>query len=330
MPADARWLRIRTHIARAAAALGFLITLLTIASWGGRLGWPVELATHFRVQYAVLLALVSLVLAVLARFRIAGFFALMIVPSAAAIFPLYVSPGRPPDIGARMSRLRFMTANIHTDNRRYKAFVDHVRDVNPDVLLVLEVDQAWVRGLAPLRPRYPYRWERPLSDNFGIALYSKLRAISIEGRELGGVDVPAVLARLRVDGGSLAVIGMHTLPPTRPRYSNYRDRQLKAAAELASDLPGPLILAGDLNITGWSPLFNDLLRDGGLTDSRRGFGVQSTWPSQAALMRIPIDHVLVSPGVHIFDRRVHPGLGSDHRSVVVDLGLIRPPLHKGS
>jgi endonuclease/exonuclease/phosphatase (EEP) superfamily protein YafD len=43
-----------------------------------------------------------------------------------------------------------------------------------------------------------------------------------------------------------------------------------------------------------------------------------------AVLRIPIDHCLVSPSVAIVDRRVGPPVGSDHLPVFVDFAISGP------
>jgi endonuclease/exonuclease/phosphatase (EEP) superfamily protein YafD len=83
----------------------------------------------------------------------------------------------------------------------------------------------------------------------------------------------------------------------------------------------PVVLAGDLNSTGWSPRFTDLLADARLRDSRQGFGVQASWPTQFMLLGIPIDHCLVSPEIQVLDRRVGGPVGSDHLPIVIDVRL---------
>ena len=81
------------------------------------------------------------------------------------------------------------------------------------------------------------------------------------------------------------------------------------------------MLLGDLNATPWSPAFRSLLRNSDLRDSRQGFGIHSTWPSGTWIMRVPLDHILVSGQVAVHSRVVGPDVGSDHRGVVVEFSL---------
>lgn len=90
-----------------------------------------------------------------------------------------------------------------------------------------------------------------------------------------------------------------------------------------------------MNTTERTASFRGLLR-ASLLDSRRGFGWMPTWPVLSppgivatlvgALFAIPIDHVLVSPGIGVADRRTGPPFGSDHLPLKVD--LMFPKLHE--
>jgi endonuclease/exonuclease/phosphatase (EEP) superfamily protein YafD len=97
-----------------------------------------------------------------------------------------------------------------------------------------------------------------------------------------------------------------------------RNDQLQALGEWAAEQTGPLLIAGDLNTTSWSPAWKRLTEPAGLADTRQGHGPQSTWPGFSKLFYVPLDHVLVRD-LGVTGRRVLPDIGSDHRPVVVDL-----------
>jgi endonuclease/exonuclease/phosphatase (EEP) superfamily protein YafD len=96
-------------------------------------------------------------------------------------------------------------------------------------------------------------------------------------------------------------------------------RYTAVATRLAGEAAnGRLVLAGDLNLTPWSPRFARLLTETGLDDSglRRGLAPTWLWPFGLA-----IDHVLVGAGLVALDNHLGPELGSDHRPVIVDLAI---------
>jgi endonuclease/exonuclease/phosphatase (EEP) superfamily protein YafD len=78
---------------------------------------------------------------------------------------------------------------------------------------------------------------------------------------------------------------------------------------------------GDLNVSPWSWHFRRLVRESGLRDSMRGWGVQPSWPTFNPLLRIPLDHALHSPGIRIADRQTGRRVGSDHYPLVIDFLL---------
>ena len=189
----------------------------------------------------------------------------------------------------------------------------------------MEVDERWESALEVLRSDFSYSVIRARSDNFGIALYSRRPITSHRVEHLDDSRVPTIVATIDLDGRSLSVVGTHPLPPMGRRRSELRDHHLQAIGKLITRLPSPVIVLGDLNTTSWSPHFRDLLGRTGLRDSRRGFGVQPTWPVEPWVLRIPIDHALVSKELAVKQRYVGPDIGSDHFPIVVECAVLDLP-----
>ena len=103
-----------------------------------------------------------------------------------------------------------------------------------------------------------------------------------------------------------------------------RNDHLDSLANTSRLIQGPVMLIGDLNLSTWSPYFDDLIKTSGLKDSRKGFGIQATWPVKFPLLRIPIDHCLVSPSVSISNWARGPDIGSDHFPIIIDFTIDRP------
>ncbi len=79
--------------------------------------------------------------------------------------------------------------------------------------------------------------------------------------------------------GSFTVIGVHLSAPTSPRRAAARKQELIELAARSAAVTGPLVVAGDFNITPYSPYFVEWLADSGLTDSRRGRTLSVSWPT---------------------------------------------------
>ena len=82
-----------------------------------------------------------------------------------------------------------------------------------------------------------------------------------------------------------------------------------------------MIVAGDFNVTPWSPHFRDLLKAAGLRNAACGPGYLATWPRWFWPARIPIDHVLLKGPWAVTTLRLGPAFGSDHYPIIADLCL---------
>jgi endonuclease/exonuclease/phosphatase (EEP) superfamily protein YafD len=80
---------------------------------------------------------------------------------------------------------------------------------------------------------------------------------------------------------------------------------------------GPTLVVGDFNTVPWSPALLDVQNQTGLR--RIGIGAETTWLSPLLFVGLPIDHALASDSLEV-SATVGPGLGSDHRPLVVELG----------
>jgi molybdopterin-biosynthesis enzyme MoeA-like protein len=101
---------------------------------------------------------------------------------------------------------------------------------------------------------------------------------------------------VRGPSGTFTVIGVHLSAPIDAAARRARNQQLTELAGRAAAVQGPLIVAGDFNTTPYSPYFADWLEAAGVTDSRRGRTISTSWPTMLPWAGIPIDHVAVNDG----------------------------------
>ncbi|MEM8865009.1 MAG: endonuclease/exonuclease/phosphatase family protein [Planctomycetota bacterium] len=301
------------------------VCLPTLIGLAARLSWLAELATHFAWQYAIALPVCLVYCLATRRKRLAALAALCLLLNFRQLAPLYSSPTVTPvadTSSTQVDPLRVLTLNVLTANRKFDRVLELIRREDPEVVLLLEVDQPWVDAMAPLEASYPQHRHRVRSDNFGVAFYTRMPTRELQIREFGGGEVPSVVAEIDWQGEPLTIVGAHPLPPMSARQSAMRNNQLAAIGEFVSELPHAAVVLGDLNITPFSPHFRDLLESGDLRDSGRGYGWQPTWAGRFKWLGLPIDHVLYSSDLQVLDRRVGPHVGSDHRPVLVDFKRI--------
>ena len=300
---------------------GVVVSAATLIGFAGRFWWFFELFSHFRLQYLFALTIVSILLLPGGKLRLASVFGLCAILNFAVIVPYYIGArkaveGVPPV-------LRAVSINVNTANKSYDLVRQYVLETSPDFLLLVEVDDAWLNGIADVERLYPYRISQPQGDNFGIALYSRHPCKTCKVLDLGGVGIPSIVGEFELNGGNLTIVGTHPLPPKGSEYASLRNGQLDALAGHMAGLSGHKMLLGDLNATPWSPQFRKLLRQATLSDSAKGFGLQLTWPSFSYLQRIPIDHCLISSDIGIVNRSVGPDIGSDHFPIMIDFTIAK-------
>lgn len=310
--------RIMRLVVMLAVLCSIAAAAVTLASFAARWHWMLDLTTHWPAQLAVSALAPALVLLGARRWKWAMLPVAVVAVNAAWIAPLYWPHTPAP---TQEPVLRAMAANVYTGNRDTTLLLDLVREEHPAILAVLEIDRRWAQVLRELEQDYPHHIQRPRQDNFGIALFSQHPILSQRVEHLADSDVPTIFATLDFHSQPVHVVVTHPLPPVSRVYAASRNRHMEALGERVAALEGPVVVLGDLNATSWSPVFADFVRATNLQDSRRGFGIQPTWPAGAWHLRIAIDHVLVSPGLVVTQRRVGPTIGSDHLPIIVDVAV---------
>lgn len=318
--------RFRISLVGLFSAFGMILCLITLVSFGGRWSWKLDLLSNFRVQYLVSLLLITATLFVFRKWRTAGVCGACAAINLALILPYYFGKqdgGERSETPIRVALINVLTANRHSDLVR-----QFVIKNQPDIVFFEEVDDWWNGQLSELRKIYPHWVSEPRGDNFGIAFASKLPLDDCRIVHIGKVGVPSVSAKFRSGGKRWSFLGTHPVPPGGKDGSRFRNDQLVEIAHHLSACESPIVLLGDLNASPWSHHFRRLLTDTGLRDSARGFGIHPTWPTPmdwlplpSILLRIPIDHCLVSPKVRVLNRYVGEFVGSDHYPLVVDLSF---------
>jgi endonuclease/exonuclease/phosphatase (EEP) superfamily protein YafD len=106
----------------------------------------------------------------------------------------------------------------------------------------------------------------------------------------------------------------------KPWMSGIAGPELARVTAQMNWLNGPSVVVGDFNMPPWSHPMRTLLRDTGFRAPRGGPG---TWPAgAAAMMRLPIDHVLVREDVALVAVETFgEGLGSNHLGIVAQIAL---------
>lgn len=277
----------------------------------------VQIFTHFRLQY---LCISLLLLVVFLGLRSPWFVAAIAVTAAVnAIFvlPWYFGEDEP----AEGIQLKVLHANVLSKNTEYERLIALLAAEEADLVMLQEISPDWLVELDVLRADYPYSYAEAREGNFGIALFSRLPVTSITHIDSPPFGYPTIVASLDVGGDVLHVIGTHPMIPVNGDFYGARNEQLAGIAALLRKQTGPRLLIGDLNLSQWDINYASLVRQSGLRNARKGFGIIPTWPVFMPPAMIPIDHVLVSDAITVHDIHSGPRIGSDHLPLIVTLSL---------
>ncbi len=314
----------RISLAGLLTVSGALICAASLIGFGGQIWWVFELASHFRLQYALALGLCLPPLLYWRRYRWVAVFSVFALLNAMLLAPRLLPRAEAAvHPGINQPTFRVLLANVNSANRDYSKIHRSILTHEPDFIVLLEVTPWLLERLAEFDGRYPHRAIAPREDNFGIALLGRQPFPRAEVVQFGAAGLPSITAEVAVGERRFILVGTHPLPPVSAGDAQDRNEQLAALALFARQARYPLLLLGDLNVSPWSPYFARLLTASGLRDSADGRGILPSWPVGLAPLWIPIDHALYSDGIEILHRETGSALGSDHYPVVVDFHLAR-------
>jgi len=316
------WLRLGEAI-----ALTVLLALLGLSLAGvlGRWCFLCDLTVHFRVQYLIF-ALPLFAFFLWRQRRWAWLLSLFgLVLNLSLVVPWYWPQNA--SLALDSAPLRVMVSNIQgRKHRNYEDLLALVRQKQPDLLMLQETNRRWLDALEPLQNEWPYTLNQRNTHPTDVAIYSRLPLRAIAPPALAEVQEDVLVAEFERDGVMGVAIAIHPPPPITGTLFARRNQVLQQVSQYIQQLqdeqaPGfdHIILGGDFNITMWSTFYQQLARTTGLKNSRDGFGVLPTWPTQIPPLRIPIDHCLVSPNIPVLNVQSDRVMGADHLSLVTDL-----------
>jgi endonuclease/exonuclease/phosphatase (EEP) superfamily protein YafD len=296
-------------------ALVVLVGIPTVVGLFDRWSPYLELATLFRLHYAVLLGVAALAAILLRLFPVAFAAVLLVVVNLLVISRV---PSAPASAKTGDPRLRILIANVEDGNREYGRLARLVVDADPDLVALTELTPAWVRGLESALSGHRHRRLAPEEGAYGVGLYSRLPFAESRIERLPADGSPSVVATVSIGARPVGIVVTHVHTPFA---GDGRVRQLRALEDELRKLGDPAVLCGDFNAVPWSQPIRDLADDASLRSIYGRFGLAGTWPANAWLLRIPLDNCLVSKEVTVAGRRVGPAIGSDHLPLIVDFAL---------
>lgn len=234
----------------------------------------------------------------------------------------------PLSTNSKQNRVCLLSCNVLMTNRDSQHLLATIERHSPDVIAILESDHWWQEQLDVLSD-YPYRVACPLTNKYGMHLYSRLKIRDSRIDFLVEPDVPSISAAVELGSGQ--TFHLHIIHPRPPapgenEFSTARDIELLVLARALEDVDKPVIVTGDLNDVAWSRTTRLFRRVSRLLDPRTGRGLFNTFHADHWFMRWPLDHVFVSTHFRVCDIKRLEHVGSDHFPMLVNLAMSAPDL----
>ena len=94
---------------------------------------------------------------------------------------------------------------------------------------------------------------------------------------------------------------------------------MQVLADKIKQLTGPILFAGDLNVSYESPAMR--LFDNWLEDLTHSYNIQETLSQFGKAKNVACDHILVSPEIKVNSFTVSEELVSDHKALVLEFEI---------
>ncbi|MGM0952201.1 MAG: endonuclease/exonuclease/phosphatase family protein [Pseudomonadota bacterium] len=226
--------------------------------------------------------------------------------------------------GSDNANVSLLVANVLMENRESEAFLEIVRQYDPDLILTVETDHWWEEALKPLEDEYPHTLKHPLDNTYGMLLYSRLELANPEIRFILQDSIPSMHTQVVLASGERIFMHFVHPDPPNPEYATEtteRDAEVLIVGREVAKRGGPTIIAGDFNDVAWSYTTTLFQKASGLLDPRIGRGMFNTYNAKNAFLRWPLDHVFHSDDFKLVRISKGPAWGSDHFPMFIELSL---------
>jgi endonuclease/exonuclease/phosphatase (EEP) superfamily protein YafD len=311
------------------------VTILTIVGFFGQLWWVFDLASHFRLQYFIVLVILVVFFIKVKKWKSTGVGVVFGVANFILISPYIGTINSVTE--EDHSKIRILSMNLSHTNSSYKKVKLFIGETQPSVLVLQELSNSWRDALEKNLAKFPYsakisenttydvdfplpNFMKPKEKLF-IGLFSHIPFERIIIDRSDDFPISYIRGSFKFKENIFTVFGVHLTSPVGKYRTNLRNKQLVSLAEEIQKNNQPTVVIGDFNITPWSPYFEEFIKKTRLRDTRKGLGIYPTWLAEFSPLAIPIDHGLTSDGIKIGSFSLGNSFGSDHLPIILDFSI---------
>ena len=305
------------------------LILLLILGWLQDLHPAFDSPSHFRLHFAALLLLVSILLLFVRcwKWTLTG----LVVIAISIGLTLPYLPGVEVTSGqaqlnddrnttaSETDILRLVQMNVRFNNLQFRKASAVIKAAKPDVVLLQEITRDNEKILEDLGQSLPHQLHCHRQDIESVAILSRF-PFGAANRSDCLWALGFARAEILINGKAIDLASFHSRWP----WPFSQARQLEALRGQFEALSHPVIFAGDFNSAPWSA---SVKQPAQITGTRIAPGLLMTWGSRFAAFRhyigpvLPIDHILVSPQLTFLSRNLLDDGGSDHFPILTRIKI---------
>lgn len=230
-----------------------------------------------------------------------------------------------PDCHPNGSVLHLFIYNVYQFNEQYQAVSAKIKEMDPDIIFLVETDELWEKGLDSVLSDYPYVIQDVKDDTYGLILRSKIPFQKAELHYFILDSIPSVEVRFQLNDHEVTIFGLHPKPPApgEATYATSKDKEIITVARIIEEMDhdANILVVGDMNDVAWSRASHKFKKITGMKDPREGRVFYATFPSYFPI-KIPLDHIYCSKNFELVSFEVLSAMGSDHHAVSVKFSLV--------
>ena len=221
-------------------------------------------------------------------------------------------------------QVKIFVFNVYQPNDKIELLIASIRKKDPDIILLLETNDKWDKGLNALHDTYPYHVKAIREDTYGLLLLSRIPFTSSQIQYLIYNGIPSVEVMFTIGHKVVRLMGLHPEPPIWGERSTSvkKDEEILAAASYLStkSKDESHLLLGDLNEVAWSDTSSTFRKITNMKDPRVGRGMFATFPAYSPI-KFPLDHIYCTPDFELIEYSILDSMGSDHHAIFIHFQL---------
>jgi endonuclease/exonuclease/phosphatase (EEP) superfamily protein YafD len=221
--------------------------------------------------------------------------------------------------------LRVMTMNVWKHNPDLTLAINAIKAADPDIIWLQEVSRDMLTTICTaLKTSHPYP-HCPAGHKgfYGMGFLSK-HPFTQHWQQEQHYDTERSIFHVSFNQthANKDFIGVYFRSPRDAERLSVRTRQMQHVAEYIAQHPDRhFVVAGDMNSVFWQHDISTMRQSSGLHHAQQGmFSTPLTWNARLpAILRIPIDHIMLQDGLCANGAHIASASGSDHRAIYADI-----------